>query len=55
MTLLFVLAVVLIVALVGSLPIWPHSKNWSFYPIGGISLIILIILILLFTGRLHVR
>ena len=55
MTLLFVLAVVLIVALVGSLPIWPHSKNWSFYPIGGISLIILIILILLFTGHLHVR
>ena len=30
MTLLFVFAVVIIVALVGSLPIWPHSKNWGY-------------------------
>jgi hypothetical protein len=49
-TLLFALAVVLIVALVGSLPIWPHSKNWGYYPI-GVSAIILIILILFFLGR----
>ena len=47
-----VLLIVLILLLVGALPTWPHSKNWSFYPIGGVSLIILIILILLFTHRL---
>ena len=50
--LMFILTIFVIIALVGSLPIWPHSKNWSFYPIGGVSLIILIILILLFTHRL---
>ena len=52
MTLLFALAVVVIVALVGSLPIWPHSKNWGYYPI-AVSAVILIILILFFLGRLR--
>jgi hypothetical protein len=55
MTLMFVIAVVVIVALVGSLPTWPHSKNWGYYPIGGISAAILIALILYFTGYLHAR
>jgi hypothetical protein len=36
-TLLFVAAIVLFVALVRSLPTWPHSKNWGYYPIGGVS------------------
>jgi hypothetical protein len=55
MTLLFVLAVVVIIALVGSLPTWRHSRNWGYYPIGGISAVILVILILYFTGYLHLR
>ena len=55
MTLMFVLAIVVIIALVGSLPTWPHSKNWGYYPISGISLLILIVLILFFTGHLHLR
>ena len=41
MTLLFIIAIVLVVTLVGSLPIWPHSKNWGYYPIGGVSAVIL--------------
>jgi uncharacterized protein DUF3309 len=50
--LMLILTVVLIVALVGALPAWPHSKNWGYYPMGGVSLIILIVLVLLLTGRL---
>ena len=50
--LMLILTVVLIVALVGALPTWPHSKNWGYYPIGGVSLVILIVLVLLLTGRL---
>jgi len=53
MMLMFILTIVLVVAVVGSLPIWPHSKNWSFYPIGGVSVIIVIILVLLFAGNLR--
>jgi uncharacterized protein DUF3309 len=52
MFLMAVLAVIVLVALVGSLPIWPHSKKWGFAPIGGVSAIILVILILFWTGHL---
>jgi hypothetical protein len=48
----FILPVFLIIALVVILPIWRHSKKWGFYPISGVSLIILIILFLFWTGRL---
>jgi hypothetical protein len=48
---MFILMIVVIIAMVGSLPIWPHSKNWSFYPISGVSVILVIILILLFARR----
>jgi len=55
MMVMFVLPVIILIALVGSLPIWPHSKKWGFYPISGVSVIILIILFLLWTGRLSPR
>lgn len=51
MFLMAVLAVFVLIALVGSLPIWPHSRNWGFYPISGVSVVILIILILVWTSR----
>jgi Protein of unknown function (DUF3309) len=50
--LLMILVVVLLLALFGSLPSWPHSRNWGYYPSGGISLILLILLILFLMGRL---
>jgi hypothetical protein len=50
--LLLILMVVLVLALIGSLPTWPHSRNWGYYPSGGISLIVVILLILFLMGRL---
>ena len=47
-----ILAVFVLVALVGSIPIWPHSKKWGFAPISGVSVVILVILILIWTGHL---
>jgi Protein of unknown function (DUF3309) len=47
-----VLTIVLIIALVGSLPTWPHSKSWGYYPTGGVGLILLILLILYLMGKL---
>jgi hypothetical protein len=46
--LMFILMIFMIIAMVDSLPISPHSKNWSFYPIGGVSLILVVILVLPF-------
>jgi len=50
--LLMILVFVLLLALFGSLPSWPHSRSWGYYPSGGISLILLILLILFLMGRL---
>ena len=47
-----ILIVILVLALLGALPRWPHSRNWGYAPTGGLGLILLIILILLLLGRL---
>ena len=52
MMVMFVLPIFVIIALVATLPIWPHSKKWGFYPLGIISLIIVVILLLFWTGRI---
>ena len=47
-----ILIVVVILMLIGALPTWPHSRQWGYFPSGGLGLIFLILLILLLTGRL---
>ena len=47
-----ILIVILVLILVGALPTWPHSKNWGYYPSGGLGLIVLILIILLLMGRI---
>jgi len=47
-----ILIVVLILLLLGALPTWPHSREWGYYPSGGLGLILLILIILLLLGRL---
>ena len=46
-----ILLVILILLLVGVLPTWPHSREWGYYPSGGVGLVLLIVLILALTGR----
>jgi len=47
-----VLIVLLILMLLGAVPTWPHSRNWGYYPSGGLGLILLIVIILLVLGRI---
>jgi hypothetical protein len=47
-----ILIVILVLALLGALPRWPHSSNWGYYPSGGLGLILAIVLILLLLGRI---
>ena len=47
-----ILLVVLILLLIGALPAWPYSRNWGFYPTGGLILILVVLLLLILTGRL---
>lgn len=52
MTLGTVLLIVLILILVGALPTWPYSKNWGYYPSGGLGLVVLILVVLVLTHRI---
>ena len=45
-----VLVVILILLLLGSLPAWPYSAGWGYYPAGGIGGLLLLILILALLG-----
>lgn len=47
-----ILLVILILVLLGALPTWPYSSGWGYYPSGGVGLVVLILIILLVTGRL---
>ncbi len=49
---LFVLMIVLFIALVGSIPRWPHSRGWGYFPSGIVGVILLVAFILFLTGRL---
>ncbi len=52
MSLGLILLIILILLLVGSVPSWPYSRGWGYYPSGTVGLILLIVLILLLMGRL---
>jgi hypothetical protein len=47
-----VVLVLLFLMLLGAIPTWPHSRNWGYYPSGGLGMVLLIIVLLMFTGRL---
>ena len=46
------LIVVLVLMLIGALPTWPHSKQWGYYPSGGMGLVVLVLVIMLLMGRI---
>ncbi|HEV8039723.1 MAG TPA: DUF3309 domain-containing protein [Bryobacteraceae bacterium] len=47
-----ILLVILALLLFGALPTWPHSRNWGYYPSGGLGTVLLIVLVLMLVGRI---
>ncbi len=47
-----IILIVLVLMLLGAIPTWPHSRQWGYYPSGGIGLVLLIIVILILLGRI---
>jgi hypothetical protein len=47
-----VLLILLILLLLGSLPTWPYSTGWGYYPSGGLGLLLLILIVLAVMGRI---
>lgn len=48
---LTLLLIILILMAIGSIPRWPHSRQWGYYPSGGLGLIVVVVLVLLLMGR----
>lgn len=47
-----ILLIILILLLVGSVPSWPYSRGWGYYPSGGLGLLLLIVIILLLLRKI---
>jgi hypothetical protein len=47
-----IIVVLLVLMLLGALPSWPHSRNWGYYPSGGLGLIVVILVVLLLLGKI---
>ncbi|MGH6930336.1 MAG: DUF3309 family protein [Dongiaceae bacterium] len=46
-----ILLVILILLLLGALPTWPYSRSWGYYPSGGLTLVLLVVIVVLLMGR----
>jgi hypothetical protein len=46
------LIIVLLLLLIGAFPVWPYSTAWGYYPTGGVGILLLILLVLIFAGVL---
>jgi uncharacterized protein DUF3309 len=47
-----VLLIILVLMLIGSVPTWPYSAGWGYYPVGGIGTVLMIVLVLVLLRRL---
>lgn len=47
-----ILIIIVVLALLGSLPTWPYSTGWGYYPSGGLGLILIIVILLILFDRL---
>jgi Protein of unknown function (DUF3309) len=45
------LIVLIVLFLIGSLPVWPYSGAWGYYPSGGLGLLLLILIVILLFSR----
>jgi len=47
-----ILLIFLVLLVLGALPTWPYSTGWGYYPSGGLGLVLIVLLVLVVSGRL---
>ena len=47
-----IVLIVLILALIGVFPTWPHSRSWGYRPSGAVGIVVLVVVVLLVFGGL---
>ena len=52
MTLGTILLIIVVLMLLGAISAWPHSRGWGYYPSGGMGIVLLVVVVLLVSGRI---
>lgn len=52
MTLSTLLLIILVLALLGSVPSWPYSRSWGYGPSGIIGVVLVVVLLMALMGRM---
>lgn len=47
-----ILLIILVLLLLGVVPAWPHSRGWGYGPSGIVGILVIILILMLLTGRL---
>lgn len=50
-TVLTILLVIVLLMLLGAIPTWPHSRGWGYAPSGTLGIVLIVLLVLVLTGR----
>ncbi len=50
--LMTLLLIVLLLVLIGAVPAWPHSRSWGYTPSGVVGLLVVVLVLMILTGRL---
>jgi len=52
MSLGMIVLIVLVLALLGVIPTWPHSRSWGYAPGGILGLVVVVVLVLVVSGHI---
>ena len=52
MSIVTLLLIIFLLMAIGAIPTWPHSRNWGYYPSSGFGLVVVVLLVLMLTGRI---
>lgn len=52
MTIGTILLIVLVILLIGAMPAWRHSRDWGYFPTGGLGLALIVVMVLVLVGRI---
>ncbi len=47
-----IVLVIVVLLLLGALPTWPYSRSWGYAPTGGLTLVLIVLMVMVLTGRL---
>jgi hypothetical protein len=51
MSITTIVIIILLLLFLGALPAWPHSRSWGYRPGGALGIVLLVLIVLLLTGR----